>query len=732
VVAVLNGSCSGCHGMPATQNAPYSLVMLAQLRAPSPFHPGTTNAQRSLIRLLDATTPMPPAPQPPPTPQMAAVFSTWIAAGMPDCQPADAGTTDAGTPPPSIHPNQLDQGALFTCSTHVSDAPTRIRRINRWQWTRNVGGPVTRGWTGFSYFDNPFDPSAGEPYGTYATDETVDDSMVEIVLPIMSSYGAVWAGPYTGGNRLERLQTDTSLRCMFNDTRPSPACVRNYLSVMLESGVLYRPPRADELNRLETFATTVLAQETGDGGQPARVRSITRIVNAASLTSGALFRDELGTPTDAGRVSLTDVELSQQLAYAIGLRAPGAVPTWRFPNYSAPAAGHYAELVLAAKDGGIRRDATVTGFITTASGGVDPMRMDLVQDFGDADRGRRGEYWLADGVAGFFREWFDVENVAEVFKERPEATSRYDDGGTSPYREQASGWGNLIGGYYGDEPILLQLFDDTVARVVATDTDVYRRLLTTRQYYLAATVGTGFDGAATRLTGQPFNTTAVINPNRTERWVTLPMNERAGLLTHPAFLAAHAGNFEDDPSAVHRGKWVREKLLCGYVPPLSQVRVQAQVGPHSPGKSARVRLEEATSRPECQACHALMNPLGMPFEIYNHAGYLRMVDHAPDAGFGPPSGATMLAQLPDPSLNGPVRDAVELSEKLAASGYAKRCFIRQTFRYFMGRDENLTDACTLNRMEQAYDSSNGSFKALLGSLMTSDTWKTRRAPQAGE
>lgn len=731
VQAALGTSCASCHGVPPTQGAPLSLSTLAHLRASSPIVAGQTNAQRSVARLLSTSAPMPPAPATAPTSQLAATFSTWISAGMPDCQ-TDAGTPDAGPPPRAPHPNQLDQNQLFTCTNLSSAAPTRLRRINRWEWTRNVGGPVTRSWTGFSSFDNPFDPSAGERYGTYATDETVDDSMVEIVLPIVSEYGPVWAGPYTGSNRLDRLRTDTTLRCMFNDAAPSQSCVRHYLEVLLEAGVLYRPARVDEVNRLLAFSTTVLSQEARDGGQDARTHSITRIVNAASLTTGALFREELGTPIDGGRVALTDVELAQQLSYAIGSRGPGAVPTWRWPDFSAPPEGHYAELAQLAKDGGLRLDATVTSFIARAAGGVDVTRADLIQDFGDPDRSRRGEYWLSDGVAGFFREYFAVNDVAQVFKERPEATSRYDDGGTSPYREQLSGWGNLLDGYYGDEPILLQLFDDTVARVVATDTDVLRNLLTTRQYYLAATINTGFDGASTRLTGEPFNTTAVIDATRSQRWVTLPMSERAGLMTHPAFLAAHGGNFEDDPSAVHRGKWVREKLLCGYVPPLSEVRVQAKVGPHAADKNARRRLEEATARQECQACHALMNPLGYPFETYNHAGYLRRVDHATDGGWTAPSGQSTLTAMPDPALDGPVRDAVELSEKLAASPYVKRCFVRQTFRAFMGRDEDLSDACTLSRMEQAYDSNGGSFKALLGALMTSETWKTRRVPGAGE
>jgi hypothetical protein len=205
------------------------------------------------------------------------------------------------------------------------------------------------------------------------------------------------------------------------------------------------------------------------------------------------------------------------------------------------------------------------------------------------------------------------------------------------------------------------------------------------------------------------------------------------VLTHPAWLGSHGGNFEDDPSLVHRGKWVRENLLCDYVPPLSSVRVVAQVGPHAPDKNARARVDEATlGNSVCVGCHQLMNPLGYPFEIYNHAGYLRVQDHSPDGDWGAPDGTAMLTDMPDPALDGPVQDAVELSEKLADSAYVKRCFIRQAFRYYMGRDEDRSDACTLVRMEERYDSSGGSFFDMVTALMTSDTWRTRRVPSEGE
>ncbi len=724
--------CAGCHSSPPTQGAPVSFSSLAALRAPSMRDPTQSYAARSVLRMKDSASGMPPSPQLPATADEAALMEGWVLAGMPSCSPDGGGSLgDGGTG--AVPPNLIPQAELFQCSGAVSDAPTRIRRLNRWEWTRNVGGAVTRDWTGFSFFDNPFDPSATERYGTYATDETLDEATIELFLPVLAPAGPPWAGPYTGDNRLERLRTDTSLRCMYEDDKPTPACVQHYLSELLLHGVLFRPATAAELARLQQFATSVLASEPApDGGSGVRTASITRIFTAASLSAGALFRGELGEATDAGRVELTAWEQAQQLAYALGARGPGATPTWVYPDFSAPPAGHLADIAGAAADGGIRTASTVEALIAKNKGGVDPTRFDLLQDIGGEWRKRRGEYWLADGVSGFFREWLGYAKVPQIFKERPEALSAYDNGDTSGYRPQLASYSQLMFNYYGYESTLVQQMDDMVARVVVGDAEVLKNLLTTRQFFLASTTSPSPAPNSTLYTGQPYGTTQTIADTQAARWVTLPSTQRAGVLTHPAWLGSHGGNFEDDPSIVHRGKWVRENLLCGYVPPLSEVRVVAQVGPHSTTKTARARLDEATGKAECQGCHGLMNPLGYPFEIYNHAGYLRTKDHAPDGGFTTPSGSAVLSGMPDPALDGPVRDAVEFSEKLAGSAHVKRCFIRHAFRYFMGRDENRTDACTLAKMEQAYDGSGGSFTKLLGALMTSETWKTRRVPGGGE
>ena len=86
-----------------------------------------------------------------------------------------------------------------------------------------------------------------------------------------------------------------------------------------------------------------------------------------------------------------------------------------------------------------------------------------------------------------------------------------------------------------------------------------------------------------------------------------------------------------------------------------------------------------------------MNSLGYPFEEFNHAGFRRDFDRNLDGEEGPPSGYSLLTVKPDESWPNEVNGALEFSQLIATSRVARRSFIRQTIRYFAGRDERPSD-----------------------------------------
>lgn len=246
-------------------------------------------------------------------------------------------------------------------------------------------------------------------------------------------------------------------------------------------------------------------------------------------------------------------------------------------------------------------------------------------------------------------------------------------------------------------------------------------------YGLPATPGT--DG---RYGGDDHFNYPVVQP------FSLPSHQ--GLLTHPAWLIAHSSNFFTDP--IRRGRWIQEKLLAGRVPDVP-ITVDAKV-PEDPHKTFRERVESVTGQAQtaCWKCHQQMNPLGYAFEQFDDFGrprteeLLENPENLLTKGNGkniistykskPVNSTGYLKGTGDAKLDGPVKDALDMINRLGRSDRVRQSIIRHAFRFYMGRNEMLSDAPTLLAADQAYLESGGSFKAVIVSLLTSDSFLYRK------
>ena len=661
-----------------------------------------------------------------------------------------------------------DQASLFECRGVPGSSPKRLRRVHNFEWSKNAHGTKA-----------PFEVSRNQLYETHTDPESIDQVQLDIYLDALATTLGTWKD---GDNVTEGGQGTGCFR-KGAPKEVSLACTRTFVTFLLERGVLHRPATPQEVDALVAFATRELELEASQGTD--RSNTIRMIVSAAWLKAAALFRSEQGEGKmdAAGRRKLGDWELAHALAFALEGRAPGSRPGkyghsmngWIGQTWSAGAGGHLEEVAEAARQGTLSEPATIAKLVRDNFGGTDLYRRDLELwgNHGPARTiDRRGEFWIARGILRFFQSWLGHTDLPVLFKDDPTSTSAYQ--GDREVSQSYWYWVTTPGYGAGYEPSYVAQMDDMIARIVSKDKDVVRSLFTSPTFYTPATKGNGTKPRGNRVYGVDTDVEAAvlhetlesaqgsgdgvwwgqrsrqekeerIAKARAARWQTLEPAKvrRAGVLTHPAWLGAHALAFENDPNVVHRGKWIREKILCQDIPDLP-ITVEAAFDPETKHQSARQRMteqvderlfcknldkeglvhdncpEEEKTLPYCQGCHSLMNPLGYPFEIYNHAGFLRKEDHGQ-----PPDGSATLRGMPDPDLDGPVKDAVELSQKLGDSPYVKRCFIRQSFRYFMGREETLADACTLSQMEHAYDMSEGSFSAMLIGLFQSDTFLYR-------
>ncbi|MDF1740901.1 MAG: DUF1588 domain-containing protein [Verrucomicrobiales bacterium] len=203
-------------------------------------------------------------------------------------------------------------------------------------------------------------------------------------------------------------------------------------------------------------------------------------------------------------------------------------------------------------------------------------------------------------------------------------------------------------------------------------------------------------------------------PERT--LATAPEGQRLGILTQPSWLVSHSDAM--DNHAIHRGIWIRTRLLGGGIPDVP-ITVDAQL-PDEPNTTLRSRMR-VTKEEYCWTCHEKMDPLGLPFEMYNHAGLFRTTE------FDEPVDASgEIIDSGDPALDGPVTDALDMIQKLSESERVEQVFVRHAFRFWMGRNENLNDAPVLQAAHKAYRDNGGSMKALLTSLLTSDAFLYRK------
>ena len=87
----------------------------------------------------------------------------------------------------------------------------------------------------------------------------------------------------------------------------------------------------------------------------------------------------------------------------------------------------------------------------------------------------------------------------------------------------------------------------------------------------------------------------------------VPEGERLGILTHPSWLVSHSDAM--DNHAIHRGSWIRERLLGGGIPDVP-ITVDAQL-PDEPNNTLRERMR-VTREKYCWTCHQKMDPARPP------------------------------------------------------------------------------------------------------------------------
>ncbi len=373
-------------------------------------------------------------------------------------------------------------------------------------------------------------------------------------------------------------------------------------------------------------------------------------VQAMMLRPEVLFRSELGEgePDLFGRRYLSPAEMATALGYAVDIGGP---------------------------DGQLR----------AAVANCDPndraALADILRDYLKRDA-------MRDRLLRFSHEYFEYPNVTEVFK----------DADTNNYHPD----------------FLLADADAFVLRILDEDRHVLRELLTSRRYFVRGMfnyTGTKIAHIKRNNGYKDYHRNYNLSPEQVgkqARWVDMPAVERAGILTHPAWLIAFSDN--QNNQAIQRGRWVTTKLLGGIVPD-APVEVDARL-PEDDSLTLREKMH-VTRAEQCINCHRRMDPTGLPFEQFDLFGKFRTEEMSKPVVT---TGAFWGREVANP---------VEYVHALAESPKVHQVFLRHVFRYFLGRNETLDDAPTLIDMKTSYKQSDGSLKESILTLLTSDSFLYR-------
>jgi hypothetical protein len=285
------------------------------------------------------------------------------------------------------------------------------------------------------------------------------------------------------------------------------------------------------------------------------------------------------------------------------------------------------------------------------------------------------------GVANFFTELFSLKQLANLPQDPSLFPAMSADLGTSAQQET---------------------LDDLESLVLDEDGD-YRTFFTGRSTMVNRRLAAVYDIPAPSITD--FAGTQ------------LPVSgARRGFLGSVSFLALQAHPTTTSP--VLRGKFVRTVLLCDIVPP-PPVGVNTGLAPVTQTiRTMRERdaahLEEGST---CNACHSLMDPIGLGFENFDAIGVYRSIDG------GEPIDAS--GNLDGVYFSGPV----QLSEAIVNSAKFAPCVAHRVYEYATGVQPGSGDYQLLKALGSGFVTTNYRIKALMEMVALSSGFRQAGASE---
>jgi hypothetical protein len=179
--------------------------------------------------------------------------------------------------------------------------------------------------------------------------------------------------------------------------------------------------------------------------------------------------------------------------------------------------------------------------------------------------------------------------------------------------------------------------------------------------------------------------------------------QRAGVLTQPALMAAFASSLET--SIVKRGLFIVRRAMCLPQPPAPTPEIfalaTAQASDFTQTEKQKAAYRNDPANP-CSGCHGLIDPYGIVFENYDAVGRYRTALVSGDAV---DASTTMTEQVilteerrgDDEDFTEPVADALDFIQKIGQTEQFAFCGSKQLLSYALGRE--VDESCVKEDLE---------------------------------
>lgn len=198
--------------------------------------------------------------------------------------------------------------------------------------------------------------------------------------------------------------------------------------------------------------------------------------------------------------------------------------------------------------------------------------------------------------------------------------------------------------------------------------------------------------------------------------------EREGILTHPAFLAVHAG--QGNTGIVKRGVFTLEQLL-GYDlpdPPDDITSVDpAELPPFDPDQTSTREIFRMThsAQARCMFCHDIIDPAGYGYENYDPVGRFRLTEKQ-----DVPIDASGVLEVNGETLR--FADGPEYMRALASSTSMREKVLASYFEYALGQRG---DGCEIEAFRAKVGEANDDVRVMAETLVNTDSFAVREEEQ---